>query len=66
MEADLKALEDKLKQLIALCQSLRGENHALRQELAQAQDDVKQLRDNMTQASIRLEALIQRLPEESL
>ena len=66
MEADLKALEDKLKQLIALCQSLRDENHALRQELAQAQDDVKQLRDNMTQASIRLEALIQRLPEESL
>ena len=66
MEADLKALEDKLKQLIALCQSLREENLELRQDLAQAQDDVKQLRDNMTEASIRLEALIQRLPEESV
>ncbi|HWT28937.1 MAG TPA: hypothetical protein VN084_05455 [Methylophilaceae bacterium] len=66
MEADLKALEDKLKQLIALCQSLREENLELRQDLAQAQDDVKQLRDNMTEASVRLEALIQRLPEESV
>lgn len=66
MEADLKALEDKLKQLIALCQSLRVENLELRQDLAQAQDDVKQLKDNMAQAGSRLEALLQRLPEESL
>lgn len=66
MEADLKALEDKLKQLIALCQSLREENLELRQDLAQAQDEVKQLRDNMSEASVRLEALIQRLPEESV
>jgi cell division protein ZapB len=66
MDVDLKALEDKLKQLIGLCQSLRHENLELRQELAQAQDDAKQLRDNMTQASTRLEALLQRLPEETL
>lgn len=66
MEADLKALEDKLKQLIALCQSLRDENLELRQNLAQAQDDVKQLKDNMLQAGTRLEAILQRLPEESL
>ena len=66
MEADLKALEDKLKQLIALCQSLRDENLELRQDLAQAQDDVKQLKDNMLQAGTRLEAILQRLPEESL
>lgn len=66
MDVDLKALEDKLKQLIGLCQTLRHENLELRQELAQAQDDAKQLRDNMTQASSRLEALLQRLPEETL
>lgn len=66
MDVDLKALEDKLKQLIGLCQTLRHENLELRQELAQAQDDAKQLRDNMTQASTRLEALLQRLPEETL
>jgi cell division protein ZapB len=66
MEADLKALEDKLKQLIVLCQSLREENQELRQDLAQAQDDVKQLKQNMLEAGTRLEALLDRLPEESL
>ena len=64
MEADLKALEEKLAQLIALCQLLRSENLELRQELAQAQDDTKQLKDNMALASTRLEALIERLPQD--
>jgi len=64
MEADLKALEEKLAQLIALCQLLRSENLELRQELAQAQDDTKQLKDNMALASKRLEALIERLPQD--
>jgi cell division protein ZapB len=64
MEADLKALEEKLAQLIALCQLLRSENLELRQDLAQAQDDTKQLKDNMALASTRLEALIERLPQD--
>jgi cell division protein ZapB len=66
MDADLKALEEKVARLIALCQSLREENVQLRQELAQAQDDTRQLRDNMTQASARLEALIERLPMDAM
>ena len=66
MDADLKALEEKVARLIALCQSLREENVQLRQELAQAQDDTRQLRDNMVQASARLEALIERLPIEAM
>ena len=64
MEADLKALEEKLTQLVALCQLLRSENLQLRQELVQAQDDNKQLKDNMALASTRLEALIGRLPKD--
>ena len=64
MEADLKALEEKLTQLVALCQLLRSENLQLRQELVQAQDDNKQLKDNMALASTRLEALIGRLPQD--
>lgn len=64
MEADLKALEDKLTQLIALCQLLRSENLELRQELVQAQDEARQLKDNMALASTRLEALIERLPQD--
>ena len=66
MEADLKALEDKLAQFIALCQRLKSENHQLRQELAQAQNDARQLKDNMTQAGNRLQAIIEQLPEGSL
>ena len=65
MEADLKALEDKVTQLISLCQQLRTENIDLRQELAQAQNDARQLKENMAQASNRLEALLASLPEES-
>jgi len=64
MDADLKSLEEKLSQLISLCHSLRSENSALRQELAQAQSDSKKLRDNMALVSNRLEAVIDRLPEE--
>jgi cell division protein ZapB len=66
MDADLKSLEEKLTQLIAQCHSLRSENSALRQELAQTQSDRKKLRDNMALVSTRLEAVIDRLPEESV
>ncbi|MDP2246677.1 MAG: hypothetical protein Q8J65_01000 [Nitrosomonadales bacterium] len=66
MDADLKSLEDKLSQLIALCQDLRAQNSTLRQELAQAQTDTAQLRENMAVVSTRLEAVIERLPEESV
>ncbi len=64
MEADLKALEEKVAQLIGLCQQLRTENLDLRQELAQAQDDVRKLKENMARASDRLEALLAALPED--
>ena len=63
MEADLKALEDKVSQLLALCKQMRTDNLELRQELAQAQDEVRQLKENMAQAGERLEALIDSLPE---
>lgn len=64
MEEDLIALETKVSQLVGLCQQLRTENMDLRQALAQAQNDVKQLNENMTQAGNRLQALIQSLPED--
>lgn len=63
MDADLKALEDKLAQFIALCQRLKSENHSLRQELAQSQSDAKLLKESMAQAGSRLQAVIEKLPE---
>lgn len=66
MDADLKSLENKLSQLITLCQTLRAQNADLRQELVQAQSETKQLKDNIALVSTRLEAVIERLPEESV
>lgn len=63
MDADLKVLEEKVAQLVALCLSLRTENQDLRQQLAQVQDETRRLKDQMTQASVRLEAVIDKLPE---
>ena len=65
MNADLKALEDKLAQLIALCRQLRNDNLNLRQELAQARDSSRQMRERLTLAGDRLEALIDSLPEDT-
>ena len=63
MDADLKALEEKIALLVTLCQSLRLENQDLRQQVAQVQDETRRLKDQMTQASVRLEAVIDKLPE---
>ncbi len=64
MDADLKVLEEKLSQLVELCRALGAENTSLKQELAQAQDDTKQLKAQIAQASVRLEALIGQLPHD--
>lgn len=63
MEDDLKALEDKLAQFIALCQHLKSENHSLRQELAQSQSNSRLLKDSMAQAENQLQSIIEQLPE---
>lgn len=64
MEAELRSLEDKVGQVAALCQRLRADNHALRQQLAAAQNDNKQLADKIGAATSRLEALLTQLPDE--
>ena len=63
MDVELKALEDKVSQLLGLCQRVRAENIALRQDLAQSREEVRQLKENMALAGVRLEALIDGLPE---
>jgi cell division protein ZapB len=63
MEADLKALEEKIAQLVELTQRLRSENRSLRQQLAQATNETKRLGEKLDSAKARLEALLERLPE---
>jgi len=64
MEADLKSLERKLGQFVELCQRLRADNQELRQQLASAMSDNKELNDKIGTATNRLETLLQQIPEE--
>ena len=65
MHAELDALEDKIRQVAALCHTLRQENVALRQQLVTAQQDNKQLTARLDAARERLEALLDKLPEDA-
>ena len=56
MDAEIKALEEKLAKLIALIGSLRAENMQLREK-----SDV--LKNNMVIASVKLEGLLEKLPQ---
>jgi cell division protein ZapB len=64
MEAEFKSLERKLSQFLELCQRLRDDNQQLRQQLASAISDNKQLADKIGTATNRLENLLNQIPEE--
>lgn len=64
MEAELKALEDKVAQLVQLCARLRAENNQLRQQLANAENEGKHLAEKINSARGRLEALLDQIPED--
>jgi cell division protein ZapB len=56
MDGDIKNLEERISKLIALCGSLREENMQLREKSAT-------LKNNMEQASTKLEDLLGKLPQ---
>ncbi len=64
MDAELKSLEGKINQFVALCQRLRTDNHQLRQQLAAAQNENKQLQEKVADARTRLETVLAQIPEE--
>jgi cell division protein ZapB len=63
MDAELKSLEDKVNQFVAMCKRLRADNHQLRQQLASAHSDNKQLSEKIVDAKARLEHLLTQIPE---
>lgn len=65
MDVELKSLEDKINQFVMLCQRLRTDNHELRQQLAFAQNDNKQLNEKIGDAKTRLESLLSQIPEDA-
>lgn len=62
MDAELQALEEKIRQLAQLCQRLRAENIQLRQDLAVASNDNKHLTEKIGMATTRLENLMTHIP----
>lgn len=65
MEAELKSLEEKINQFVELSQRLRSDNQQLRQKLASALNENKQLEEKIDTATSRLENLLQQIPEEN-
>ena len=65
MEAELNSLDEKISQLIQLCHRLRTDNSGLRQQLAAAQNQNKQLTEKIEAARQRLESLLSRIPEDA-
>jgi cell division protein ZapB len=65
MHAELDTLEAKIRQVAELSQTLRRENIALRQQLLAAQQDNKQLTTRLEAAKVRLNALLDTLPEDA-
>lgn len=65
MEAELKALEEKVNQFVELTQRLRSDNQQLRQKLAAALNENKLLEEKINNATSRLENLLHQIPEDN-
>jgi cell division protein ZapB len=63
MDAQLDALEERVRQLVQLCIQLRKANSELRQQLASSHDDNGKLQDKVSEVGRRLEALLEQIPE---
>jgi len=63
VEAEFSSLENKVAQFVSLCERLRAENTALRQQLANAQSDARRLNEKIEGAKSKLEHLLERMPE---
>jgi cell division protein ZapB len=64
MEAELKSLEQKIAQFVEMCQRLRADNQQLRQQLAAALSETRQLEEKIGNATSRLENLLNQIPED--
>jgi cell division protein ZapB len=64
MDSELFALEERIEQFIALCQSLRAENQELRTRAAGIEVERNRLNEKIEAARGRLENLVERLPEQ--
>lgn len=64
MEAELSRLEERIETVVAFCESLREQNRELRSHVAALEDEKRALTDKIDTTLARLEALMDRLPEQ--
>ena len=64
MNEELGGLENKVTQVIALCDALRAENLRLRDRVDLLEKEKADLAERMVTARTRLEGLMERLPQE--
>lgn len=64
MESELKSLEQKIALFVEVCQRLRADNQQLRQQLASALSENHQLDEKISNATSRLENLLNQIPED--
>jgi cell division protein ZapB len=64
VDAELQSLEQKIAQLVELCQRLRQDNHQVRQQLATALNENRLLEEKIAGATSRLENLLNQIPED--
>ena len=64
VDAELKAIEQKISQLAELCHRLRSDNSELRQQLASALNDKTLLDKKVGDAASRLESLLNQIPDD--
>ena len=62
--SELDRLDEKITDVISLCEALKTENAQLKQRLAATEKNTKDLSDRMVTARARLEQLILQLPED--
>lgn len=65
MNMELEALEIKIEQVLELVLQTRAENEVLKNRIAASETERLDLRQKIATASERLEALRDKLPEES-
>jgi cell division protein ZapB len=63
MDAELAALEEKIRQAVALCKQLREENRDLQLRLTTLASDNSRLAEKVDAARARLETLLEQIPE---
>jgi cell division protein ZapB len=65
MDAELTALEERIRQFAEFCVRLRDENQTLRTRIAGLEGDNRKLSDKVEAARTRLEDLVRHIPEEN-